>query len=69
MEQRITRIAGFLAQMNRRLNRIETEFLGLRADLKEDVRALRDRMNINFRWIIVVMITMWVTIIVAILLK
>ena len=69
MEQRITRIEGFLGQMDKRLNHIETELFGLRAELKQDAKGLRDRMDINFRWIIGILLIMWGTIILAILLK
>ncbi|MBE0517336.1 MAG: hypothetical protein IBX41_08135 [Methanophagales archaeon] len=62
MEERIARVEGTLEQMDTRLNHVETEISELRSDLKT-----------NFRWLVgltvatwALIITMWVTIIMAI---
>jgi len=58
LEERVARIEGILEQMDKRLNHIESELRGLRRDL-----------NNRFLWILGVLITMWVTIIPAILIR
>jgi hypothetical protein len=58
LEERVARIEGILEQMDKRLNHIESELRDLRRDL-----------NNRFLWILGVLITMWVTIILAILIR
>jgi hypothetical protein len=58
LEERVARIEGILEQMDKRLNHIESELRDLRKDL-----------NNRFLWILGVLITMWVTIILAILIR
>jgi hypothetical protein len=58
LEERVARIEGILEQMDRRLNHIETELGELRREL-----------NSRFLWLLGVQISMWVTIILAILFK
>jgi len=54
LEERMARVEGILEQMDKRLNHIEN-----------DLRDLRSRMW----WLLGVQISMWVTIILAILIK
>jgi hypothetical protein len=62
LEERAVRVEGILGQMDRRLNHVESELT--------ELRKVLDR---SFRWTIGVMLTllipMWVTIILAIVLK
>jgi hypothetical protein len=58
LEERVARIEGILEQMDKRLNHIESKLRDLRRDL-----------NNRFLWILGVLITMWVTIILAILIR
>jgi hypothetical protein len=58
LEERVARIEGFLEQMDKRLNHLESE-----------VRELRRDLNNRFFWLLGVQISMWVTIILAILIK
>jgi hypothetical protein len=58
LEERVARIEGILEQMDKRLNHIESELRDLRRDL-----------NNRFLWILGVLIIMWVTIILAILIR
>jgi hypothetical protein len=58
LEERVARIEGMVEQMDRRLNHIETELDELRREL-----------NSRFLWLLGVQISMWVTIILAILFK
>lgn len=83
MEERVARIEGILSQMDKRLNHVETEIVGLRGEitsLRGEITGLRgeingrfarieDEIRTNFRWIIGLMITMWVTIILAIIFR
>ena len=52
MEERIAKIEGILEQINERLNHFGAELSDLRKD---------------FRWILGIILTMWVTIIIAVL--
>jgi hypothetical protein len=58
LEGRVARIEGMVEQMDRRLNHIETE-----------LEELRRELNSRFLWLLGVQISMWVTIILAILFK
>lgn len=62
LEERVARVEGVVSQIERRLNHVENELTELRKDV--------DR---SFRWTVGIMLTvlipMWVTIILAILLK
>jgi hypothetical protein len=58
LEERVARIEGILDQMDKRLNHIESEIRDLKRDL-----------NYRFYWLLGVQLSMWVTIILAILFK
>jgi len=64
-EERVARIEGILEQMDKRLNHIESEL----RDLRSEIGDLRRDLNNRFLWILGVLITMWVTIILAILIR
>lgn len=72
MEEQIARIESLLEQMDKALDRIERGIVGVQTEvLKVGDRAeeLEDKIDASFRWTIGAMITLWVTIILAILLK
>ena len=72
MEQRIAKIESTLEQMDKTLDRIEREIAGGKVgmlEIRARVAGLRNRMDSMFRWTIVLAITMWVTIVLAILFK
>ena len=54
----MARVEGILGQMDKRLNHLESELRELRKDL-----------NTRFYWLLGIQISMWVTIILAILIK
>jgi len=58
LEARVARIEGILEQVDKRLNHLESE-----------VRELRRDLDNRFFWLLGVQISMWVTIILAILFK
>jgi hypothetical protein len=58
LEERVARIEGILEQVDKRLNHLESE-----------VRELRRGLNNRFFWLLGFQISMWVTIILAILFK
>ena len=58
LRERVAKVEGILEQIDKRLNHIESE-----------LRELRRELNTRFYWLIGILMTMWVTIIVAILLK
>ena len=72
MEERIARIESTLVQTAKTLDRIEREIVGIQAgmlEMRDRAIKLRDRIDSLFAWAIGAMITMWVTIILAILFK
>jgi hypothetical protein len=58
LEKRVARMEGILEQVGKRLNHLESE-----------VRELRRGLNNRFFWLLGIQISMWVTIILAILFK
>ncbi|MCR6691697.1 MAG: hypothetical protein MRT15_04865 [archaeon YNP-LCB-003-016] len=58
LEERVARIEGILEQMDKRLNHMESEIRDLRKDLSN-----------RFYWLLGIQISMWVTIILAIIFK
>jgi tetrahydromethanopterin S-methyltransferase subunit B len=62
LEERVAKIEGIVEQMNERLNHIETDLRDLREDLTKKIES-------NFRWTVGLMLTMWVTIILAIIFR
>ena len=69
MEQRIARIESTFLQVNKTLDHIEREIAGVQAgmlEMRDRAIRLKDKMDSMFRWTIVLAITMWVTIILAI---
>jgi chromosome segregation ATPase len=65
LEERMAKIEGIVEQMNERLNHIETGF----SELRTEMGSLRDEIRSNFRWIVGIILTMWVTIILTLLFK
>jgi chaperonin cofactor prefoldin len=63
LEERVARIEGILEQMDKRLNHMESEI----RDLRIDMRDLRKDLNSRFHWLLGIQISMWVTIILAII--
>ena len=62
---RLARVEGILEQMDRRLNHIESYL----KDFRADIRSLDTKIDRNFRWTLGIFIPLWITIIVAIILK
>jgi len=65
----VARIEGFLEQMDKRLNHLESEVKELRSEMRGEIGELRRDLNNRFFWLLGVQISMWVTIILAILFK
>jgi len=63
--ERLARVEGILEQMDRRLNHIERDL----EDIRADIRSLDTKIDRNFRWTLGIFIPLWITIIVAIILK
>ena len=76
LEERVARIEGILERMDKRLNHLESEIRDLRAYVESEIKSLRGEigglrrdLNDRFLWMLGVQITMWVTIILAILFR
>jgi predicted nucleic acid-binding Zn-ribbon protein len=76
LEERVAKIEGILEQMDKRLNHLESEIRDLRVYVESEIKSLRGvigdlrrDLNNRFLWMLGVQITMWVTIILAILFR
>jgi hypothetical protein len=73
IEERVASIEGIVEQMNGRLNHIESDLGTLREETKSEIRDLRrdltQKIELSFRWTMGLMLTMWVTIIFAIVFR
>ena len=74
LEERVARIEGILEQMDKRLLRLENEVVHvrevisrLRGEVENRINDLRGEMRGQFRWIIGIIITMWITVTLTIL--
>ena len=65
LKERMARVEGALERIDKRLNHLESELRDLRGELGD----LRRDLNHRFFWLLGVQTSMWVTIILAILLK
>ncbi len=76
LEERVARIEGILERMDKRLNHLESEIRDLRAYVESEIKSLRGEigdlrrdLNNRFLWMLGVQISMWVTIILAIIFR
>jgi len=65
MEERIARVEGILEQMDKRLDHIESTL----ARLDGRIDKLNGLIDSNFRWTLGMIVSMWITIIMAVLFK
>jgi len=69
LEGRVAKLEGISEQISQRLNHLETVVEGMRKDLTSKMDGLRTellaRIDTNFKWILGIMIPMWITIILA----
>jgi len=69
IEERVARIEGVLEQIDKRLNHLESEL----RSIGQRVEALSEKVDRSFRWtlgiMLSVLIPMWVSIILAMLMK
>ncbi|HHT9132096.1 MAG TPA: hypothetical protein ACFYED_06385 [Candidatus Tripitaka californicus] len=72
LEERQAKVEGILEQVEKRVSNIELAIMELRkeiAELRREISDIRKEMSSNFRWLVGIMLTTWVTIILAILIK
>lgn len=73
LEGRVAKLEGISEQISQRLNHLETIVESMRKDLNSKMDSLRTellaRIDTNFKWILGIMISMWVTIILAVIFK
>jgi len=63
LEERVAKIEGAVSQMNERLNHLGNEITGLRGEMRDMEKSLRAEIRSNFKWMLGILIPMWVTII------
>ncbi len=59
LEQRVANIEGTVSQMNERLNHLGDEMIGLRGE----INGIREKIDSNFKWLIFMILSSWITII------
>ncbi|HID55394.1 TPA: hypothetical protein EYP37_02605 [Candidatus Poribacteria bacterium] len=64
-----TEIEGLRREINGLRSEIRSEIGGLRSEINERFARIEGEIKMNFRWTIGLMITMWVTIILAIIFR
>ncbi|HLG30949.1 MAG TPA: hypothetical protein VI387_12125 [Candidatus Brocadiales bacterium] len=83
LEERQAKVEGVLEQIDKRLDHLESDVSSLRSEinslrdemhsgmnsLRGEIGELRAKIDTNFRWLVGIMITMWVTMILAIIFK
>ena len=73
LEGRVAKLEGISEQISQRLNHLEMIVEEMRKDLTGKIDRLRTEMlakiDTNFKWVLGIMIPMWVTIILAVILK
>jgi len=69
LEERVARIEGILEQVDKRLDHLESKVGELRSEMRSEIRELRRDLNNGFFWLLGVQISMWVTVILALLFK
>ena len=62
LSQRLSKVEGRVEEISKRINHLETEITDLRKELTTEIRSLRN-------WTLGTLIPMWITIILAIILK
>ncbi len=67
LEERLARVEGILEEVRARLNHLETRLGEEISGLRGETNGLRRGMSANFRWTLGIMISMWVTLILAII--
>ncbi len=66
LEERVANIEGIVSQMNERMNHLGDEIVHLRNDMKSMETSLRTEISSSRNWTIGLIITMWVTIMLAV---
>jgi hypothetical protein len=69
LEARVAHVEGIVGEMRSRLDRIEQRLDRLETRLEELRRDIESQLRTNFQWTVGIMISMWVTTILAILLR
>jgi hypothetical protein len=69
LEERVARIEGILEQMDKRFKDVLGQLNERLNHLESEIRDLRRDLNYRFYWLLGVQISMWITIIIAVLLK
>ena len=69
LEERQARMEGILEQMDKRISSLEERLEAGLNSLRAEMGSLRTEMHSNFRWMVGIMVTAWVTLMVAILFK
>ena len=69
LEERQAKIEGVLEQIDKRVGRLESDITRLEDKVEMGFDSVRNEGRTNFRWLLGIMITMWVTMILTIIFK
>ncbi len=67
--ERLARLETRVEHMEQQFAELREEFRQTRAELRQEIRDLSAKIDRNFLWTLGIIVTMWVTVILAILLK
>lgn len=69
VEERMAKLEGAFEQMNARLGSLEAQMTARFGAIEARLNSLEAEIRSNFRWLLGTQLTMWITIIAAILLR
>jgi hypothetical protein len=69
LEVRIAHLEGAYEQVDKRLASVESRMGSLERKVDEGFAHLRGTMDMNFRWVIGIILVNWITLMLAILLR
>jgi hypothetical protein len=69
LEARVAHVEGIVGQVDTRLARMETRLDDSVSELRGGITSLRQEGRQNFQWTLGLLVGMWVTIILAILIR
>ena len=69
LEERQAKVEATLEQMDKRLSNVEAAIRDLNVRIDDLGNRLTAKIDANFRWMMGIMITMWVTVILTIIFK
>lgn len=67
LEERQAKIEDTLEQLEKRVGRLEVELTEFRSEIRNELTRLEGKIDTNFRWLVGMWVTTWITTMLAIL--